>query len=297
MTTFLQLSVAGFALGCVYALIALGFTIVLLAGVVNFAQGSFMLLGAYTVSWLAIELKLNFILAIVLGAALTALTGIAFEQFVLRRMSARPVFTIIMITLGLDIIMQIAIMGIWGYDQRPNNGDPFGLSSFNVGEINFRWADIWTVATTIVLLVVFFLFFKYSKFGVAMRATAIDHEAAAAIGISLPQVFLITWAIAGLVATVGGVFLAASPRSLDADLGLSAFRAFPAIILGGLGSTVGAVAGGLILGMVEVLVGGYENNFPFVGQGFHSVASFVVLLLVLLVRPYGLFGKKEVERV
>jgi branched-chain amino acid transport system permease protein len=131
-----------------------------------------------------------------------------------------------------------------------------------------------------------------------MRATALDFEAAAAVGISLPQVYMITWSVAGLLATVGGVALAAEPRGLDTTLGFSALRAFPAIILGGLGSTVGAVVGGIILGVVEVLVATYQNQyFPWLGNNFNTVATYVVLLIVLLVKPYGLFGKKEVERV
>jgi branched-chain amino acid transport system permease protein len=298
MVTFLQLLVQGVALGCVYALIALGFTVVLQAGVINFAHGSFMLLGAYIVSWLAVDLKIPFVVALALGAAVIALLGVAFEQSVLRRMASRPVFTVIMITLGLDIILRIITSGIWGYDPRPSNGDPFGLEGFNVGDLRLNWSDIAIVITTLILLALIFAFFKYTRYGIAMRAVATDHEAAAAIGISLPQIYAITWAIAGVVATLGGVFLAASPRTLDTTLGIVALRAFPAIILGGLGSTTGAVVGGLILGLLEVLVAGYQNTlFPWLGTGFNRVAAYVVLLIVLLVRPYGLFGQKEVERV
>lgn len=297
MTTFLQLTVQGIALGSIYAMIGLGFTVVLMAGVINFAQGSFMLVGAYIVSWLAVDMKLPFLLAIVIGVGLTAALGVAFEQLLLQRMSARPVFTVIMITLGVDIILRVITSAIWGYNER-TNGDPFGLSGFVTNGVHFSWSDIWTVIVTLILLVIFFLFFKYSKYGVAMRAAATDREAAAAVGISLTQVYVLTWVLVGLLATIGGVFLAASPRVLDPTLGFTALRAFPAVILGGVGSPVGAVLGGLILGLVEVLVSGYQNQyFPWLGNGFNQVATYVVLLIVLLVRPYGLFGKKEVERV
>ncbi len=301
MTTFLQLLVQGVALGCIYALIALGFTVVLMAGVINFAQGSFMLVGAYVVSWLVLNMQVPFLLALPMGVIVVALMGMGFERFILRRMSARPVFTIIMITLGLDIFLRVVTILVWGQDQR-TNGDPFGLDGFSVGEIRINWADIWILISTLILLAFFYFFFKFTKYGVAMRATALDHEAAAAVGINLSQIYLITWAITGLVATVGGVFLAASPRVLDSNLGFVALRAFPAIILGGLGSTVGAVLGGLILGLVEVLFSGYVGTGPnqffgFLGNGFYTVATYVLLLIVLLVRPYGLFGKKEVERV
>lgn len=297
MSTFLQLFVQGIALGSIYALIALGFTVVLMAGIINFAQGSFMLVGAYVVSWLTINMKFPFILAVVVGIGVTAAVGVAFEQFLLRRMSARPIFTVIMITLGVDIILRVLSSVFWGYDER-GNGDPFGLSGFSAGDVHFSWDDIATVIVTAILLLLFFLFFKYTKYGVAMRAAALDREAAAAVGISLPQVYILTWVLVGLLATLGGVFLAASPRVLDPSLGASAFRAFPAVILGGVGSPSGSVVGGLLLGLIEVLVSGYQNQyFPWLGSGFNEVASYVVLLLVLLVRPYGLFGKKEVERV
>ncbi len=298
MSTFLQLIVQGIALGSIYALIALGFTVVLLAGVVNFAQGSFMLLGAYVVSWLAVDMQVPFLLAVAGGILVTVLLGVAFEQLFLRRMAARPVFTLIMITLGLDTILRVITSAIWGYDPR-RNGDPFTLSTgFNVGEVHLNWGDITIVIVTFILLGLFFAFFKYTKYGVAMRAAALDREAAAAVGISLSQVYILTWTVAGVLATIGGVFLASVPRSLDTTLGFTALRAFPAVILGGLGSPVGAVVGGVIMGVVEVLVAGYNQQyFPWLGSGFNQVSTYVVLIIVLLVRPYGLFGKKEVERV
>ena len=298
MGTFLQLIVQGIALGSIYAMIALGFTVVLLAGVINFAQGSFMLFGAYVVSWLAVDMQIPFIIAILIGIAATVILGVGFEQLFLRRMTARPFFTIIMITIGLDTIIRVITADIWGYDAR-RNGDPFTLSSgFNLGEVHFNWGDITIVVVTFILLGIFFTFFKYTKYGVAMRAAALDRGAAAAVGISLPQVYILTWGVAGALATIGGVFLASVPRTLDTSLGFTALRAFPAVILGGLGSSVGAVVGGLIMGLVEVLVAGYNQQyFPWLGSGFNEVATYVVLLVVLLVRPYGLLGKKEVERV
>jgi branched-chain amino acid transport system permease protein len=206
-----------------------------------------------------------------------------------------------MLTISLDIIMRVLSVLAFGYEPR-SNGDPWQLSGFSIGDIRFNWADIWTLITTLVLLILFFSFFKYSKYGIAMRAVALDNEVAAMVGISLNQVYMITWIITGLVATLGGVFLAASPRVLDANLGFTAFRAFPALILGGLGSTVGAVVGGLILGMAEIMASTYIGTahnqfFGFLGNGFYTIISYVVLLIVLLIRPYGLFGKKEVDRV
>ncbi|MGH9198686.1 MAG: branched-chain amino acid ABC transporter permease, partial [Acidimicrobiia bacterium] len=155
-----------------------------------------------------------------------------------------------------------------------------------------------TILAAAALLVAFFLFFKYSKSGIAMRATAFDQEAALAVGIPVRRVYALSWAIAAAVATIGGIFIAAFPGSLHPALGFAALRAFPAAILGGLDSPGGAVLGGLVIGLIEVLVQAYQPQFaPWLGINFHIVAAYILMILVLMVRPYGLFGTREVERV
>jgi branched-chain amino acid transport system permease protein len=295
MTAFLQLLFQGLALGCVYALIALGFTVVYRASkVINFAQGSMSLVGAYLVSVLATGLGLPFALAVIAAIALLAAGGAAFQMTVLRRMLGQPVFVLVMITIGLSIAINSAIPAIFGGNARIL-GDPWGASAVNVGGVTFNWVRIWTVLCTGLILVLYFAFDRFSRYGLAMRATAADEEAAMAVGVPVRRVYALTWAIAGGVAAVAGLFLAGFPSSVNPSLGDVALRAFPAIILGGLDSPPGAVVGGITIGMVEVMASGYAPGW--LGSNFAGVAPYVVMILVLLSKPYGLFGTPPVERI
>jgi branched-chain amino acid transport system permease protein len=295
MTAFLQLLFQGLALGCVYALIALGFTVVYRASkVINFAQGSMSLVGAYLVSVLATGLGLPFALAVIAAIALLAAGGAAFQMTVLRRMLGQPVFVLVMITIGLSIVINSAIPAIFGGNARIL-GDPWGASAVNVGGVTFNWVRIWTVLCTGLILVLYFAFDRFSRYGLAMRATAADEEAAMAVGVPVRRVYALTWAIAGGVAAVAGLFLAGFPSSVNPSLGDVALRAFPAIILGGLDSPPGAVVGGITIGMVEVMASGYAPGW--LGSNFAGVAPYVVMILVLLSKPYGLFGTPPVERI
>jgi branched-chain amino acid transport system permease protein len=295
MTAFLQLLFQGLALGCIYALVALGFTVVYRASkVINFAQGSLLLVGAYLISVLATGLNLPFALAVIAAIALLAAGGAAFQMLVLRRLLGQPVFVLVMITIGLSIVIDSSIPAIFGGNARIL-GDPWGASAVNVGGVTFNWVRIWTVLCTGLILVAFFAFDRFSRYGLAMRATAADEEAALAVGIPVRRVYALTWAIAGGVAAVGGMFLAGFPSSVNPSLGDVALRAFPAVILGGLDSPPGAVVGGITIGIVEVMASGYSPGW--MGSNFAAVAPYVVMILVLLSRPYGLFGTRPVERV
>ena len=299
MTTFLQLLISGLALGAIYALIALGFTIIFQAGIVNFAQGSLMLLGGYTTSWLALNFGWNFFLALLMAMIATVVIGVLFDRFILTHVYHTGHFTVIMITFALEIILKSIVQAAAGTDLR-RNGDLWGREGFTLGEVRFNINDLVAIAISLILLIIFFMAFKYSKQGIAMRAVALDTEAAAAVGINVRRVNAITWAISCAVTTVAGVLLAGFPRSLDTSLGDSALKALPAIVLGGLGSNIGAVVGGIIVGLAEVLVAGYGtqiNKVIPIGSGAQTVAPYVVLLIVLLIWPQGLFGKKGVERV
>ena len=295
MTSALQLLFQGFALGCIYALVALGFTVVYRASkVINFAQGSMLLVGAYLVSVLASGLGLPFVLAIVGAIALLAAAGAIFQMTVLRRMLGQPVFVLVMVTIGLSIVIDSSIPAIFGGNARIL-GDPWGASAVDVGGVTLNWVRIWTVLCTGLILALYFVFDRFSRYGLAMRATAADEEAALAVGVPVGRVYALTWAIAGGVAAVGGLFLAGFPSSVNPSLGDVALRAFPAIILGGLDSPPGAVVGGIAIGIVEVLASGYAPNW--LGSNFSAVAPYVVMILVLMCRPYGLFGARPVERV
>ncbi|HEY7350817.1 MAG TPA: branched-chain amino acid ABC transporter permease [Ktedonobacterales bacterium] len=304
MAFFIQLCFNGIALGCIYALIALGFTIIFKASeVINFAQGEFLLVGAYIVSAGVFDWGLGFVPAVLLGLAATILIGILFERFVLRRMIGRPVFSILMITIGLDIVLRTGVIVKWG-DAIRAPASPFQFSSgFDVGNVHadhvhFGASELWIIAVTIAVCVLLFIFFRFTKYGLAMRATSLDQEAALAIGINIRSVYALAWGIAGAIATIGGIFLAIQSGAFDSTLGQTALLAFPALILGGLDSVVGAVVGGILIGLTQDITAGYESHFANVlGAGFHGITPYILMIIILFIRPYGLFGTRKVERV
>jgi branched-chain amino acid transport system permease protein len=295
---FIQLVFAGIVLGCIYALVALGFTIIFKSsGVFNFAQGQFLLVGAY-VAYVGVFLwHLNFFLAVLISLVITVLIVLAFERVVVRRMIGRPIFSIIMITIGLNVLLQTGVVMTGASSSYPP-ATPFAIGSgFNIGGVHFGTSDLWAIAVTVVCCAALYIFFRFTRYGLAMRATALDQEAAAATGINIHTVYALAWGIAAAIAVIGGVFLAISETTFDVTLGDIALLAFPAIILGGLDSIPGAVVGGIIIGVVEELTAGYEGSFGFLGNGFYAVAPFVLMIIILLIRPYGLFGTRKVERV
>jgi branched-chain amino acid transport system permease protein len=298
VTDFLQLSFAGLALGSLYALVALGFVVIFKAtGVINFAQGGLVVLGAYLTYNAHHTWHIPFALAVIVAMAMCALVGVAIERVVLRRMVGQPPFAVIMVTIGLLFIIEQIVSGIWGFD-RLNLGDPWGLHRFKLGQVVLATRDVWTIGLTGVVLAAFFAFFRYSRLGVAMRATAFDQEAAIANGISARRIFGLSWAIAAAVATIAGVMLAAGGGGVRPDIEFVALLAFPAIILGGLDSPEGAVVGGLLIGLTQNLTAGYAPRYlAFLGGGFGSVMPYVVMIVILMVRPYGLFGTPEVRRI
>jgi branched-chain amino acid transport system permease protein len=298
VTEFLQILFAGVAVGARYALVALGFVIIFKAtGVINFAQGGLLALGAYLTYAFVNDAQVPFWIAVICGAAGVALVGALIERLVLRRMVGQPVFAVIMITIGLLFVLDQVITAVWGFDAL-NLGDPWGVRTIDVGGVSMAVRDLWTLAIAAAVLAAFFAFFRYSDWGVAMRATAFDQEAALAQGISARKVFALSWAIAGVLAALAGVTLAAGAAGVQPAIGFVALLAFPAMIVGGMDSPGGAIVGGLIIGVTQALVAGYQDDVaPWLGHGFAEVAPFVVMVLILMVRPYGLFGTPEVRRV
>jgi branched-chain amino acid transport system permease protein len=296
---FIQIAFAGVALGCIYALIGMGFSIIFKASeVINFAQGEILLVGAYVVSSLVFDWHLNFIFAVVLGVVLTVIIGLLFERLVLRRMIGRPVFAILMITIGLDTILRTAVIVKAGSNPLPPPAPYTITDGLNIGGVHFGANDLLTILVTVVLCALLYYFFQYTRYGLAMRATALDQEAALAVGINIRTVYALAWGIAAAIATIGGVFLAIGTFSINVTLGGAALLAFPAIILGGVDSVAGAVVGGIIIGLVQDLTAGYESNVASVlGAGIHQITPYLVMILVLLIRPYGLFGTRKVERI
>ncbi len=298
MNELLQLVFNGLSLGARYALVALGFVIIYRAtGVINFAQGGLVALGAYFTYAFANGAALPFAIAVILAVACAGLVGAGVERVVLRHMVGEPVFAVIMVTIGLLFIMEQAVTAIWGFDAL-NLADPWGVDTVEALGITMAVRDLWTLAIAAAVVAGFFAFFRYSKLGVAMRATAFDAEAALAQGISARSVYMVSWAISAGLAALAGVTLAAGAAALTPTIGAVALVAFPAMIVGGLDSPIGAVLGGFIIGLTQALTAGYQQDVaPWLGDNFAAVMPYVVMILILLVRPYGLFGTKEVRRV
>jgi branched-chain amino acid transport system permease protein len=298
MTTFLQLLFAGVALGAIYSLIALGFTVVYRSSrVINFAQGELLAFGAFFTSWLVLTGNLPFWAAFLISAAATALVGLAFQTFVLRFALGRPEFTIVMLTLGLATVLSSVLPTLFGNFPR-TNGDIWGSSTVHAGGVTFFWVQIWTIVAAVIVLLAYVAFNRYTRFGLAMRCAASDPEAALAVGIPLRRVYAVAWVLAGLVACVGGVFLGGYPASVSPTMSDVALLAFPAIILGGLDSPAGAIVGGFVIGIAQELTQGYQpQHVTFLGNNFYEIAPYVVMILVLLIRPYGLFGSRPAERL
>ncbi len=293
MKTLLDIVLNGSAVGAIYALVALGFVVIYKAtGVINFAQGGFMLVGAYFAYNARITWGMPFWLALLLAVLAGALVGWLVEATVLRFMVGQPVFAQLMVTVGLLFVIQEIVASIWGNDSLDLKA-PWGNKTITVGGATLSQLRLTTIIAAVAVMAVFFAFFRFSSLGLAMRATAVDQEAALAQGISARRVYGVSWAISGAVAALGAVLYASPPAGLDPSLQFIALLAFPAIVLGGLDSPVGAVIGGLIIGLSQQFAAHYMKW----GQGFPDVFPYLVMIAVLLVRPSGLFGKQEVRRV
>jgi branched-chain amino acid transport system permease protein len=304
-----QLFVQGLALGSIYALLDMGFVIIFKATqVLNFAHGAIAALGAFFVAVFATvwdvpeawmpdsPLWVSWSLAVLLALVVAFGLGMLLERTFIRPMIGEELFAVAIVTLGVDIMLRAITNDFIGTNSRPL-GDPWGTGVLDLGWVRIAHTEIVQMVVTIVLVVAVALFFR-SRTGVAMRATAFDQEAARAQGIAVGRIFSLSWGIGAVLAAVAGVFLSLYPRraaGLDTQTAFFAFAAFPAIVLGGLDSIVGAVVGGLIIGLAQA----YSALLPweFLGTGFGGVVPYLVMLIVLLVKPYGLFGTEEIRRV
>jgi branched-chain amino acid transport system permease protein len=289
--------VRGLGQGSVYTLLGLGFVIIYKGTrVVNFAQPSLMILGALFTSWFAVTQGLAFPLAVLLAVVLAALVGAVTERVAMRPMVGRPVFSATMVTVGVFIVLGVVANDMIGTNVR-QIGDPWGLDTVEVGGVVLFESDLARVLVTALVVVALLTFFKYARSGLAMRATALDQETSLAQGVKVGRMFGLSWALAGALAAIAGMFVGGT-AGITSTTQVIALKALPAIVLGGLDSVGGAVIGGLVIGLAESVTRTYQPEFaPWLGQGFDSVVPYVVMLLVLLVRPYGMFGTREVERV
>jgi branched-chain amino acid transport system permease protein len=296
MTEFLDLTLSGLSLGCIYALIAIGFVLVYKAtGVVNFAHGSILLLGAYVAARL--QADTGFWVALGIGAAVAGAMAALVDALIIARLRAGEATALAILTLGVDIVLATELTRRIGSDILPS-GAPWGSDVAHLGGLTIPQARVAAGVVALVLIAAFTVALRRTDWGVAMRAAAADGRTAALMGIRLSRTAAGAWALAGTLAAVAGVFFTSFPSAgVDTATGLSALAAIPAAVIGGLDSLAGALAGGLIVGLVATYCAGYQGELDFLGRGLSDVAPYAAMLLVLLVRPSGLFGTQAVSRV
>lgn len=290
LEVFVRLTITGLANGAILALAALGFVLIFKAtGVINFAQGHFLLIGAFVVYAGIVSFGLHWSIAVIAAFAVAVLLGLTIERLVLRPLVGESVISVILVTIGLAAILESIVHIIWGTVPRRM---PAFLPGGNVELLGTQISQnrLWAVILAVAALAIFSVFFQRSRYGIAMRAVADDQQAALTMGISVHRVFAWSWALAAVSAVVGGVVLA-NLFGISVEVATFGLLVFPVVILGGLDSIPGAMVGGAIIGLLITYTAGY------VGGGLQQVIPFVVLVLILLVKPYGLFGEVRIERV
>ena len=306
MTIFLQASFEGLALGAVYSLVAIGLVLIYKAmDVLSFAQPALAVVGAGIISALAVDRGINFWVAFIVALIMTGIIGTLSERIFLRPMVGEPVFSVAILTLGLDVLYRTVLDNWIGVNPR-YMGDPIytwgEFGSITIGGVILKFQEIGALITAILAVVFLGYFFKVSKYGLAMRATSFDQETSLAQGINVGRIFGLVWFIAGILAAFAGFFITGGFNLLTQASFISAFRALPAVVIGGLDSIPGAIVGSIIIGLTQGYVAYYQ--FPFqdftginLGNGFSLLAPYLIMFVILIIKPDGLFGTEEVERV
>ena len=285
-----QVLFSGLALGSIYGLVALGFALVFKAtDVLNFAQGMFVVVGAFLAVTAESRLHLPFALTIVFIVAGAAFIGAAIQALFIRPLTGRSTLSIIMVTIALSIVLRALIGVIYGNQPQPLT-TPMPVGVFIIGGVRISQLHLLAAVVSWLCLGAFALFFRFSMFGLQMRATANGHEAALVSGINVDLVNRVAWAIGSVLAAIGGLFLG-QLQLASTELGGIGLLALPAVVIGGLQSIPGAIVGGLLVGLIEQLASSY------VSPRASDIFVYVLLLLVLMVRPWGLFGQRELGRV
>ena len=291
----LPLLLNGFIVGALYGVVAMSFVLIYKASqVVNFAQGEFLLVGAWVCWYFLTEWQLPFWAGFLFTMVFMTLFGIILQVVVLRPLIGEPVISVIMATIGLGIFFQALMKWIFGVFARPFP-PIFAAERVDLLGLQVQPVYLMSLAISVVIMGAFAWFFTASKHGLAMRATAFDQQVAQSLGISVPKVFAMSWAISALVSSVAGVVVGVV-NGVSSALSFYGIKVFPAVILGGLDSVVGAVLGGIIVGVLENLAQYVDAEWLHIGN-LYAIAPFYALILILLIKPYGLFGTKNIERV
>lgn len=290
MSYFTELMASGLAVGAVYGLIAMSFAIIYKStGLLNFAQGEMGMIIAYVAWSISTSVDGNPFIVAVGSIAFAVIFALAVERIAIRPMMSEPILSQIMVTIGLSVIFRSLVILIW--DGLPHNMDiAAGNALVDLGGVRVRVAQIMVLILLFAAIAGMWAFFRWSRFGVAMRAVASDDATAQLMGVNSGKVQMAAWAAAAVMSGTAGVLFAIA-YELSPSLYALGLKAFPATILGGLDSIIGSAFGGIIIGLTENLVGGY------ISSGLKEVAGFVIIILILMIRPYGLFGEKRIERL
>ena len=293
----LQSIVNGITIGGIYALIALGFVLIYKASkVLNFAQGELVMVGGFIC--LTLSEFLPVWMAIILSIVFSALLGFLIEKTVLKPLIGEPILSVIMVTLGLAYMMRGIVLAVWGPDIRafpqvfPREAIELGSGNFHVIIPSVYLGGL---ILSIIAITIFILFFTKTTIGVAMRAVADDQNAAMSLGISVEKVFAISWAISAMVAAIGGILVGNIYGGINVNFAFIGLKVFAVVILGGLDSILGAIIGGILIGVAEAVGGAYLE--PIAGGGFKDVFPLLLMLVIMALKPYGLFGTERIERV
>jgi len=291
----LQLVLNGVIIGALYGVVAMSFVLIYKSTqVVNFAQGEFLLIGAWVCWAFLVKFGLPFWLGFLLTLAFMFVFGVLLQVVVLRPMIGEPIISVIMLTIGLSIFFQAGMSWMFGEFVQPFPR-VFDTEVVNIAGLNVQTAYLMSFVISLLIMIGFFAFFKYSRMGLAMRATAFNQQVAASLGISVRKVFALAWAISAVVSAVAGVTVGMI-NGVSSALSFFGIKVFPAAILGGLDSIVGAIIGGLIIGVLENVAQFVDGEYLQWGN-LYNIVPFYVLVIILMIKPYGLFGTKNIERI
>jgi len=290
-----QLVVNGLIVGMLYGVVAMCFVLIYKSTqVVNFAQGEFLVLGGWVCLWFVTDMQMPFILAFLFTLVFMTLFGILIQIVILRPLIGEPIISVIMVTIGLSIFLQSLMNWIFG-NSAERFPPVFETESVSIFGLNVETAYILSLVMSFVIMAGFYAFFRFSKYGLAMRATAFNQQVAQSLGISVKQVFAMAWAISAVVSGIAGIVIGLV-NSVSSSLAFIGIKVFPAVILGGLDSIIGGVVGGIIIGVLENVAEFVDGQFLNWGN-LYTIAPFYVLIVILMIKPYGLFGTKDIERI
>lgn len=291
----IQLLINGLIVGTLYGVVAMSFVLIYKASrVVNFGQGELLILGAFFCFWLISYFHIPFFLGFLLTLVFMVVFGALLQYLVLRPLIGEPIISVIMMTVGLAIVFQATLKWLFGVDTS-SLPQVFEQNYITIAGLQVETAYLLILVMSVLTMSVFYWFFTHSQMGLAMRATAFDQQVAQSLGVSIEKVFMLAWAISALVSGIAGVTLGLV-NGVSTTLAFTGIKVFPAVILGGLDSILGGVIGGIVIGVLENLAEFIDGQYLNWGN-MYEIAPFYVLIVILMIKPYGFFGTEDIERV